>query len=169
VILRHRDLPHRPLVVAGHSEIAKAKLCSLIRQAGLAWRVGASRVARLRMRGELLTLDRGRRERAAAHPAPGRVKYHRSLTMVVDHGTSAIMEEIAISKFKGTCLRVLERVRKTRRPVLVTRFGKPVAQIVPPEPPSRQKSWLGSMTHTIKIQGDIVGPVSDPDEWDALR
>ena len=37
-----------------------------------------------------------------------------------------------ISKFKATCLAVLERVRKTGEPVLVTRFGHPVAEIVAP-------------------------------------
>ena len=37
------------------------------------------------------------------------------------------MEEMAISRFKATCLAVLERVRKTRKPVRVTRFGVPVA------------------------------------------
>jgi len=79
------------------------------------------------------------------------------------------MEQIAISKFKATCLSVLERVRKTRKPVLVTRFGKPVAEIVPPAHPAGRGAWLGSMAHTIKFQGDIVGPVSDPDDWDALR
>ena len=79
------------------------------------------------------------------------------------------MEQIAISKFKATCLSVLEQVRKTRKPVLITRFGKPVAEIVPPPHPARRGTWLGSMAHTIKIQGDIVGPVSDPDDWDALR
>jgi prevent-host-death family protein len=45
------------------------------------------------------------------------------------------MEEIAISKFKAKCPGVLERVRKTGKPVLVTKFGNPVAQIVqPPQP-----------------------------------
>ena len=42
------------------------------------------------------------------------------------------MEEMAISKFKATCLAVLERVRKTGEPVLVTRFGHPIAEIVAP-------------------------------------
>ena len=37
------------------------------------------------------------------------------------------MEKIAISKFKATCLAVLEKVRKTGQPVLVTRFGHAVA------------------------------------------
>ena len=42
------------------------------------------------------------------------------------------MEKIAISKFKATRLAVLEKVRKTGEPVMVTRFGHPVAQISAP-------------------------------------
>ena len=78
-------------------------------------------------------------------------------------------EEIAISKFKATCLGVLERVRRTRQPVLVTRFGKPVAEIVPPSREPRPVNWLGSMAGTGKITGDIVSPVVDADDWEALR
>ena len=33
------------------------------------------------------------------------------------------MEEIAVSKFKATCLGVLERVRKTKTTVRITRRG----------------------------------------------
>jgi prevent-host-death family protein len=79
------------------------------------------------------------------------------------------MQEIAISKFKATCLAVLEQVRRTGQPVRVTRFGKPVAEIVPPTPPKPQKSWLGSMAGTMEITGDIVAPASDPDDWEVLR
>lgn len=57
--------------------------------------------------------------------------------------------EIAISKFKATCLAVLEEVRKTGRPVRVTRFGKPVADIVPPAPAENDGSWLGCMAGSI--------------------
>jgi prevent-host-death family protein len=79
------------------------------------------------------------------------------------------MDEIAISKFKATCLAVLKRVRKTRKPVLVTRFGEPVAEIVPPSNPKRTKHWLGMMRGTAQIRGDIVGPVADSEDWEALR
>ena len=79
------------------------------------------------------------------------------------------MEEIAISKFKATCLAVLDRVSKTRRPVLVTRFGKPVAEVVPARASQNSGPWLGSMKGTARIVGDIVGPVVDPEEWEALR
>ncbi len=79
------------------------------------------------------------------------------------------MEQIAISSFKATCLAVLERVRKTRKPVLVTRFGVPVAEIVPPTARERPASWVGSMAGTAEIKGDIVGPASEISDWDVLR
>ncbi len=79
------------------------------------------------------------------------------------------MEEMAISKFKATCLAVVERVRKTRTPILITRHGVPVAQIVPPPPVEQPKSWLGSMAGTVTIHGDIVGSISGPGEWEATR
>jgi prevent-host-death family protein len=69
------------------------------------------------------------------------------------------VQEIAISKFKATCLAVLEQVRQTRTPVRVTRFGKPVAEIVPPSA-QPGKSWLGCMRDTVTyLSDDIVGPI----------
>ena len=79
------------------------------------------------------------------------------------------MEEIRISKFKATCLAVLERVGKTRKPVLVTRFGKPVAQIVPPPPPDRREDWLDGMKGRGRIVGDIIAPAADLSEWEILK
>jgi len=79
------------------------------------------------------------------------------------------MEEIAISRFKATCLAVMERVRRTRQPVLVTRFGEPVAEIVPPSPPPRPDGWLGCMAGGAEITGDIVTPVVDASDWEASR
>lgn len=79
------------------------------------------------------------------------------------------MEEMAISKFKATCLAVLERVRRTRRPVLITRFGEAVAEVVPPSAGRRPERWLGAMKSSGRITGDVVSPVADAREWDALR
>jgi antitoxin (DNA-binding transcriptional repressor) of toxin-antitoxin stability system len=79
------------------------------------------------------------------------------------------VEEIPISKFKANCLAVLERVRKTRKAVLVTRFREPLAQIVPPHASMSPKHWVGSLAGTGQIIGDIVSPASDEDDWDALR
>ena len=79
------------------------------------------------------------------------------------------MEEIAISKFKATCLAVLERVRKTGKPVLVTRFGEPVAQIDPPSAKAAATRQLGTMRGTAQILGNIISPATDEDEWEVLR
>ena len=78
------------------------------------------------------------------------------------------MEEIAISKFKATCLAVLEKVKKTGQPILVTRFGHPVAQIIPPAPAKRAPKF-GTAVGTLTIHGDIVGPITDISDWDAAR
>jgi prevent-host-death family protein len=79
------------------------------------------------------------------------------------------MEEIAISKFKATCLAVLEKVRKTGKPVLVTRFGQPVAQLIPPPVKERPTRKLGALRGTARITGDIISPAADPDDWEVLR
>jgi prevent-host-death family protein len=79
------------------------------------------------------------------------------------------MESMAISEFKTTCLAVLERVRRTRMPVLITRFGQPVAEVVPPSAPPRPKSWIGSMVGSARILGDIVSPASEQSDWEAGR
>jgi len=79
------------------------------------------------------------------------------------------MQTMPISKFKATCLAVLERVRATGRPLRVTRFGKPVADIVPPAPGPVAPDWLGSMRGSGKIVGDILAPSSDLARWRSLR
>lgn len=78
------------------------------------------------------------------------------------------MEAIAISKFKATCLRLLERVKNTGEPLLVTKKGDPIAVVTPPPRPIKKKSSFGSMKGTIKICGDIISPLPE-DEWEVLR
>ena len=79
------------------------------------------------------------------------------------------MEKMAISKFKATCLAVLKRVQRTRKPILVTKFGEPVAEVVPPSPPARPRGWLGDLAGTGRILGDIIALASDEQDWEALR
>jgi prevent-host-death family protein len=79
------------------------------------------------------------------------------------------MQEVAISEFKAKCLALLEQVRKTKKPIRVTRFGKPVAEVVPPSPSAEPADWLGSMAGTIEIVGDIESPVIEETDWEALR
>lgn len=91
-----------------------------------------------------------------------------SLTIKVDHVSLPAMESIPVSKFKATCLAVLQRVKRTGRPVLVTRFGQPVAQVAPPARKASKSDWLGAMAGRAKIIGDVVGPAADAKTWSAM-
>lgn len=86
----------------------------------------------------------------------------------MDHGTMGGMETIAISKFKATCLAVLDRVQKTGEPVLVTRFGKPVAEVTPVRAKETGKRKLGDMAGSGRILGDIVSPAAPAEIWEAI-
>jgi prevent-host-death family protein len=91
------------------------------------------------------------------------------LTMVVDHGNTRNMKELSISRFKATCLSVIENVRTTGEPVLITRHGKPVAQVVPPPPRIADgKSNFGCMKGTAEELEDILEPLPE-DDWEVLR
>ncbi len=79
------------------------------------------------------------------------------------------MRTITISKFKATCLALLEEVSRTGEPLLVTKRGTPIAQVVPPPPERTPKSTFGAMKGRARIIGDIVGPISSEEEWNAGR
>jgi prevent-host-death family protein len=79
------------------------------------------------------------------------------------------MQEIAISEFKAKCLSLLDQVEKTKTPIRITRHGKPVAEVVPATPSADRAALFGSMRNSIEILGDIVSPVIDLDEIEALR
>jgi prevent-host-death family protein len=78
------------------------------------------------------------------------------------------IQEIAISKFKAKCLSLLEEVSKTRTPLRVTRRGKPLADVIPASLEG-ETNWIGSMAGSVTIVGDIVSPVTDPEEIEALE
>ncbi len=79
------------------------------------------------------------------------------------------IEIITISKFKATCLAVLDNVKKTGQPVMITRRGKPIAVIDPPPLPEKKKSWIGSFKNKGKITGEIITPVVDESEWNVFK
>ena len=76
------------------------------------------------------------------------------------------MDTIAISKFKATCLARIERVRQTGRPLLITKRGIAIAQVIPP-PAEPTGSGLGRMAGTVTEFGDITAPLEEAD-WEAL-
>jgi prevent-host-death family protein len=79
------------------------------------------------------------------------------------------IQEIAISEFKAKCLSLLEQVSKTKTPLRVTRRGKAIADVIPASPETEERSWIGSMSDSVEIIGDIVSPVIDTDTIEALK
>ena len=78
-------------------------------------------------------------------------------------------ETISISKFKATCLAVLERVRSTGRPVHVTKRGELIAEVMPPSAASLGKEWIGAMKDSARITGDLVAPAVERGAWEATK
>jgi prevent-host-death family protein len=79
------------------------------------------------------------------------------------------MQTISMSKFKATCLAVLEHVHKTGEPILITQHGVPIAQVLPvPPPPSQAGSAFGCMAGTADEVADILTPLPEED-WEILR
>ncbi len=78
------------------------------------------------------------------------------------------MKTMALSQFEATCQASVEKVCQTGQPVLLTKAGKTIAQILPPPPKTAQQSRFGCMRDTVEFIGDIVSPLPSQD-WDALR
>jgi len=77
--------------------------------------------------------------------------------------------EVAISEFKAKCLSLLDEVSKTKTPLRVTRRGKAVADVFPAIPAQEEGTWMGSLASEMEIHGDVVSPVIDLREIEALK
>jgi prevent-host-death family protein len=69
-------------------------------------------------------------------------------------------------EFKARCLRVMEDVKKYRTPVVITKKGRPVAKLVPPD--AAAADVFGCMAGTARIVGDIEAPVVPAEVWEAV-
>lgn len=69
-------------------------------------------------------------------------------------------QRMPAGEFKAKCLSVLDRVAETKAAVVITKHGRPVAQVVPISPESKPTCLLGS----VKFRGDIVAPLGEL--WD---
>jgi prevent-host-death family protein len=74
------------------------------------------------------------------------------------------MSSLSVSEFKSTCLAVLEDVNKNKKRVLITKRGKPIAEIVPYE----ANQTRIPLKDTVQFVGNIVSPVAERD-WEASR
>lgn len=78
------------------------------------------------------------------------------------------METVTITELRAKCYAILRRVEETGQPVVVTRQGKALGQIVPAPWEAPKASTFGCMRGTAEILGDIVGPLGEVD-WEVDR
>ena len=74
------------------------------------------------------------------------------------------MESLTVSKFKATCLAVVEQVAKSKKRVIITKRGRPIAEVIPYE----AETSTVPLKDTVAFMGDIVSPVAAED-WEALQ
>ena len=75
------------------------------------------------------------------------------------------MKVMPAGQFKARCLRVMEDVKKYRIPVVITKKGRAVAKLVPPD--TAAPDVFGCMAGTARIVGDVEAPVLAADAWKA--
>ena len=75
------------------------------------------------------------------------------------------MKTMAAGKFKATCLAVMDEVQAKREPVVLTKNGKPVAQLVP-MPLEESDPIFGFYQGKLEIVGDIMSPLYSDAEYE---
>jgi len=72
-------------------------------------------------------------------------------------------KSVAATEFKTHCLALLEEVRQTRQHLLITRHGKPVAEISPYMPKDAED--VNPLKGSVLYEGDVLSPIDD--KWDS--
>ena len=72
------------------------------------------------------------------------------------------MRKIAAGEFKARCLTLMEDVRSTREPLIITKRGKPVAKLVPADDDG--DAFIGRLEGVFHVVGDIESPI---DGWES--
>jgi len=74
------------------------------------------------------------------------------------------MESLSVSEFRAMCFSVLNEVNRQKKRIIITKRGKPIAEVIPHE--SEEKEI--PLADTDVFMGDIISPVSE-DDWEAVK
>jgi prevent-host-death family protein len=75
--------------------------------------------------------------------------------------------EITAADFKARCLKLMDEVAASGLPITITKRGKPVARLVPPEVTPTRSSLFGYLAGSGTLVGDIVDLPGEPWHADA--
>jgi prevent-host-death family protein len=76
------------------------------------------------------------------------------------HGRN--VRSMGAGEFKTHCLRLMDEVAERHDEILITKYGKPVARLVPAE--DEVPDSFGALAGTVRYRDDIVPP--DHEAWD---
>ena len=74
-------------------------------------------------------------------------------------------KNVGAAQFKAQCLRLIDQMARDRRPVTITKRGRPVA-ILSPLPAEPSSTLFGAMAGSVRRYDDPFSPALDPAEWD---
>lgn len=75
-------------------------------------------------------------------------------------------KQIPVTQFKTHCLRLLDQVSKSGQPLVITKRGKPLAQVT--RAVAKTRPLMGGMRGTSEEVGDIVY-FDTSEDWECLR
>ena len=75
---------------------------------------------------------------------------------------------VPATEFKARCLELMDRVAEGRDTYVITKRGKPVAKLVPADPPP-PSSVFGCMIDQTRFVGDLDTPLQTEAGWKALE
>lgn len=73
------------------------------------------------------------------------------------------MKTIPAATFKAHCLTLMDDVRSTRRPLVITKRGRPVAKLVPVDDP--KDDFIGRLKGVFEVVGDLDS--DPPGAWES--
>jgi prevent-host-death family protein len=74
-------------------------------------------------------------------------------------------ETIKASEFKAKCLAIMDEVARSGKTVVITKNGKPIAELIPHR--SKMRNARGILKGELIIKGDIISPLDV--EWEAMK
>jgi len=88
-------------------------------------------------------------------------------TLVPEKGNAGKTRTMPAGQFKTHCLAVIDEVHNRREEVIITKYGKPMARLIPLN--ENPESIFGFMRGRMRILGDIISPVDPPEAWDSEK
>ena len=83
---------------------------------------------------------------------------------LADDGAVDLSRPIGAAEFKARCLQIMDLVSRSGAEVTITKHNRPVAKLVPVQPPARRASILGSCRDSLIFVDDDLD-LSTADEW----